>query len=393
MKIEDLLRTVAIGLIWPDGSYIPMAPGRWYVLFRGRQRPLLMSARAERFQQEGLRYFVGGGVKALYARSLLKLSSLVPGAGFLPQLQVKPSQPGEDSGPVPVGNARVAAVQIGTPGPYQKASGLLMSEQGEALALAKVAMVASADRMVTLEAGWLRTIAEIGNLDGQVPRLLATGTALSGRRFLVTTLAPTTRFTRSFTTAHLAFLAALGRARLQVERFTASPCYRNLEWSLSQLESSVSRDVLLVMEQALRDCRRSLSDWCGPFVIAQGDFAPWNIRQQHDRIFVFDWEYACTGANPLFDALNYFLMPRAVSGPAPTPRFLARVMRRVQEIACRLHPEWNWRERVVSAFSLVYLLHILVCYARSRMRFDLEHPVMSRYWKLLERRAEWMVTC
>ena len=66
----------------------------------------------------------------------------------------------------------LAAIQIGTPGPYQKASALLITDKGEGLALAKIALVPGADAMVVSEAGWLRLLETEKRLAGEVPQLL-----------------------------------------------------------------------------------------------------------------------------------------------------------------------------------------------------------------------------
>lgn len=218
MNLDEPLRTISGALAGAEGRAVPIGSARWHVLFGDKQRPLLMPADAYRFQAQGLRYFVGNRLKALYAKTLLKANSLIPNAGFLPEFRLPRGRRSIFPCALPVREPSHSAIQIGTSGPYQKASMLLMSERGEALALAKVAMVPSADRMVTIEANWLKDLADLHNLTGQVPRLLAEGAALNGRRYLVTTLAPSTKITSAFTPAHARFLGAIGRARLDIMR-------------------------------------------------------------------------------------------------------------------------------------------------------------------------------
>ena len=38
-----------------------------------------------------------------------------------------------------------------------------------------------------------------------------------------------------------------------------------------------------------RLCETALLYWTGPYVLSQGDFAPWNIRNLGSQLFVFDW--------------------------------------------------------------------------------------------------------
>lgn len=392
MNLEEPLRNISSALSEPGGRATPIGPGRWHVLFSGRQRPLLVPAERYRLQERCLRYFVGSGLKALYARTLLKLNSLVPTAGLLPEFRLPHPPRSGLPGALPIDEPAHAAIQIGTQGPYQKASVLLVSEEGEGLALAKVAMVPSADRMVGVEARWLKQLERLETLADQVPRLLAQGRALNGRRYLVTNLAPSTKATSAFTPAHARFLGALGRARQDTARFAASACLESLERTLDEVEPCVTRDERNALRLALRDCRIALADFAGPFVLAQGDFAPWNIRLHGERLFVFDWEYARAGANALADLFNYFIIPRAASGRPIGRTRLASTLRRAEALARELHPECAWRPRAVSGLALAYLLEVLLCYSRASQRLDWTHPVIQSYWRLAERRSRWMAS-
>jgi len=392
MNLEQPLRVISSVLAESGklGLGLPIAPGRWHVLFGGRQRPLLIPTGAYRQQKQWLPYFVGGRLKSLYARALLKLNSLLPRGGFLPGFQV----PGAAS----VGGVREApaglraAIQIGTAGPYQKASALLVSERGEGMALAKIALVPSADAMVIAEAKWLRELAGLGPLACQVPQLLAEGAVADGRRYLVTSLAPSTQVTTDFTPAHARFLRRLGRSRMEIMKFRASPCYQYLERSLGVVEPQVTRDDAARLRAAWLDCDRALSGFAGPFVFSQGDFAWWNIRLHPGGIFVFDWEYARQGANPLADLFHFHLMQRAAAGHRIGGWFLARLMRRAQAFAQEFYPEARWRASGVSAFALVYVLDVLLHYCRAVGGLDRTAEVIQGYWRLMERRAAWLTT-
>ncbi|HXV11538.1 MAG TPA: phosphotransferase [Burkholderiales bacterium] len=396
MRLNEPLRGFAGALAGPGssgpGSYtLPIGPGHWHILFGNRSRPLLMPAGAYRVQRQGIRYFVGSRLKTWYANSLLAANSLLPAARLLPELRVPPDQRFPRAFGLPIEGSAQAAVQIGTAGPYQKASVLLMTESGDALAFAKVAMMPSADAMVHTEADWLRALETMSALVGQVPRLIARGTTPNGRHYLVTTLAPGTRTTRAFTPAHAQFLRALGRSRLTAMDFHSAPWVAELECSARDVAAYIENTAATTLRAAFHDCRRILRGRCGPLVVAHGDFAPWNIRLHDQRIFVFDWEYASRAANPLSDAINYLLIPRAVSGRGIGPRFLANAMHRAAGIAQQLYPEWRWNPPEVSALTLGYLLEVLLCYTKSQRQFDSTHPVMESYWHLLVRRRQWLV--
>lgn len=390
MKLEEQMRPVQWHVAEPERRVLPLWPDQWNVLFGDKQRPLWLPPGDYRLQKRCVRYFIGNPYKALYARLLLGIHALLPRARMLPQLRLPRALRSVLSFELPVNGPWRGAIQIGTAGPYQKASVLLTSTSGEGLALAKVAMTQTADAMVMVEAGWLKELAAMRELAGQVPRLIAEGAALNGRRYLVTTLAPSTRQSRALTAGHTRFLEALGRARLQTLTFSSSPCFRYLDRMLAQLAPCLAFRVRAALGEALHDCIAHLSGWTGPFVIAQGDFAPWNIRVHHDQVFVFDWEYARSGANPLADVLNYLLMPRAVSGRGISVRFLRAAIREAGELARRLYPEWSWRAPVISVLALAYLLEVILHYSLANQCVDHAHPVVRSYWQLMEGRGAWL---
>ncbi|MNC84533.1 hypothetical protein D3C83_00890 [compost metagenome] len=154
----------------------------------------------------------------------------------------------------------------------------------------------------------------------------------------------------------------------------------------------------MLLESALLDCRRRLVGYSGPFVLSQGDFAWWNIRLCEPRevrlprrgVFVFDWEYARAGANPLSDLFHYHLIQRAAAGRRIGVLFCASVLRRAQEFARETYPEWKWHASEISALALAYVLEVLLHYCRTCGKIDHGEHVMRGYWSLIERRSTWM---
>jgi Phosphotransferase enzyme family len=360
------------------------------VLFGDKDQPLLVPVRANGTQRWHLPALVGSGWKALHAQTLLQLNAAFPRAGLLPEFRSMEGGHGFFLSQSSFGCPSQTVIQIGRPGPNQTATLLLVSERGDHIALAKVAMVPSADKRLTAESKWLRELEAAPELDDQLPRLLAEGVAPNGRRYLVTTLAPTARTTKAFTPAHAAFLGALGRAGQEVMSFAASPCYEYLENAVDRLVPYLTREERSELHAALHDTRSSLAGWTGPFVIGHGDFIPKNVRLNEERIFVFNWQDARARANPLADALDYFVRPRAITRRGASPAFLAATLRRMEEVAQQLYPEWTWRPRVVSALCLAYLLEtVLRCCAASK---DLarSQAVTVGYFRLIEQRSAWM---
>src|SRR5262249_43517717 len=184
----------------------------------------------------------------------------------------------------------------------------------------------------------------------------------------------------------------LGRVRRDVMSFATSPCRQSLAATLSGIELHLMPAERAVLRAALADCGLLLGDWMGPFVMGHGDFVPWNIRVHDDRIYVFDWEYAHSGANPLADAFNFRVMQRAMGRRAPDAAFLVDAIGRVHRAADLIYPEFAWRRRAVSGLGLAYLLEVLLHYTAASRTLVRTHPVVAAYLRLIEERSTWIAT-
>jgi hypothetical protein len=244
------------------------------------------------------------------------------------------------------------------------------------LRLVKTATDAAAARRLAREALWLRELGEVRSLEGQLPRLIEQGRDEAGREFLVIGIQPGSGETRAFTSDHARFLASLGKARFRAAEFEVSG---KCQWLYRALNELPERSALL--DEAYYDCETSLLYWTGPYVLSQGDFAPWNIRRLGSQLFVFDWGDTHADASPLDDVLHYLMIQRRLKSVP----LLRRAMARAQEFALAAYPEWSWRPRVIGALTLVYLLGVILHRAADRA-----DPVVDAYWKLLEKRTAWM---
>lgn len=257
----------------------------------------------------------------------------------------------------------------------------MAAPHGVALGLVKTAVDAAADPLIEREAQWLREFEEVPSLEGQVPRLLDEGTSAHGRRYLVMSIAPGSGETRAFTPEHARFLASLGKARFRTADFELSACCQSLLGALRELRASASRAASATLEEAFHDCETALLYWTGPYVVSQGDFAPWNIRRHGSQLFVADWGAARAEASPLEDVLHYLMVQRVLRSRRISVRFLQAAMKRAHEFVLEAYPEWSWRERVIGALTLMYLLGAIVRQS---------YPVLGAYWRLIEKRSAWM---
>src|SRR5919198_4539027 len=144
--------------------------------------------------------------------------------------------------------------------------------------LVKTAADEAADALLARESRWLRELERVDTLDGQVPRVLDEGTSPNGRRYLVISMWPGRGETRAFTADHARFLATLGRARFRALEFDACGTCHWIQESLEQARAFASAPAMKTLEASYHDCETALLYWTGPYVLSQGDFAPWNIR-------------------------------------------------------------------------------------------------------------------
>ena len=256
--------------------------------------------------------------------------------------------------------------------------------------LVKTAADEQAERLLAREARWLRELEDVRELEGQVPRVLEEGTSSLGRRYLVISMLPVRSETRAFTDDHSRFLASLRKARLRTLEFEVSGTGQWLQRSIGKARGFASQRQLRTLEASYGDCETALLYWTGPYVLAQGDFAPWNIRNLGSQLFVTDWGHAHADASPLDDVLHYLVIQRALSSRAVSMPVLREAMRRAAEFAMQAYPEWSWRPPVIGALTLVYLLGVVLDRSVRLGRIEPADRVVDAYWKLLEKRSAWM---
>jgi hypothetical protein len=230
----------------------------------------------------------------------------------------------------------------------------------------------------------------VPELDGHVPRVLEEGMSALGRRYLVISMWPAGGETRAFTADHERFLARLGKARFRVADFEVCGSCQWLQQSLGAAQEFALAGEMRTLEASYHDCETALLYWTGPYVLAQGDFAPWNIRNLGAQLFVTDWGHARADASPLDDVLHYLMIQRALHARPVTVPVLRQAMRRAADFAVEAYPEWSWRPQVIGALTLVYLLGVVLDRSLARGRIERADRVVGAFWKLLEKRSLWM---
>jgi hypothetical protein len=256
--------------------------------------------------------------------------------------------------------------------------------------LVKTAADEHGDALLARESRWLHELEEVRTLKDQVPRVIEEGTSREGRRYLVISMWPARGETRAFTAEHARFLASLGKARFRVVDFEVSGTGEWLQRSLAEARAFTSPAAMRTLEDCYHACETALLYWTGPYVLSQGEFAPWNIRRLGSQLFVTDWGNARADASPLDDVLHYVMIQRALFLRPVTVPVLRQAMSRATEFAQHAYPEWSWRPPIIGALTLVYLLGTVLQRAVARRRLDTADRVIGPYWKLLQKRSSWM---
>lgn len=364
-------------------------PGSWHALFSSRARPLLLPAHNRAAQRSGLKFFVGDIWNLLYAHTMLKAHYWLPRRELLPTLSLPLM-----SGPgwlehLLLSEAPQLAFLIGTPGPYQKASILIMSPQGKPLLFVKLALTDSADAMIEREAYWLQRLGQCTALQDMMPRLLGSGRVRNGRHYVVTSVAQGSLSSSSFTAEHARFLRTLALAEMRTQAFDDSAMYHYWRRCLAEMRAGMRDEQQQLLTSAISECLAELMEWHGFTVIAHGDFAAWNIRSNSRTTIVFDWEYASDGALPLLDPLHFLLIPAASSGRGVTSRDLKQALVQIGDYAKVMFPQYAWPTEVVAAQALAYFIQTILFYSQSRGEVPEDHPVVRTYCRLIAERAQW----
>src|SRR5258708_40320367 len=119
--------------------------------------------------------------------------------------------------------------------------------------------------------------------------------------------------TRAFTADHARFLASLRKARLRTLEFDVSGTGQWLSRSIGKAQAFASQRQMRTLEESYSDCETALLYWTGPYVLAQGDFTPWNIRNLGSQSFVTAWAPPTPDASPPADWLRSLTTQRALN--------------------------------------------------------------------------------
>jgi hypothetical protein len=188
----------------------------------------------------------------------------------------------------------------GSPG-LQKPTFVVLDNEGNALAFAKVADKESARALLERETRALLHLAGTPSQQFLAPKLLFEGVVDERYVTLQTPLKGRSGPAR-LSDGHQRFLDCLLGTQ---ERSAGSTEFmRSLAERVESLESPQDQSFL---GRSLARLRPALDSLLVRTTIVHGDFAPWNLRSLEERISAFDWERSSLEGIPLIDSLQHQL--------------------------------------------------------------------------------------
>ena len=191
------------------------------------------------------------------------------------------------------------AISIGTPGPNQKPVLQITNELGQELGYAKVGWNERTVSAVSKEEAALRRIETVRFAGASVPKVLYAGW-LGKRYLMVQSPCGVPEPARAKLTAkHVHFLAQL---------HLAAPSFDKLPYPERSQIALLRRDGYHYFAHVLDGAREYCARFeTAPFGPLHGDFTPWNIRRDCDRLAIVDWECYRRTAPAAWDLFHFIV--------------------------------------------------------------------------------------
>lgn len=213
------------------------------------------------------------------------------------------------------------AVSTGTPNRSQKPVLQLMDEGGHILGYAKIGWNERTIGLVRNEASVLDSLRNRAFTTTVVPRILHAGTWR--QLYILVQSAPGGRVRRApsrLDYRHIRFLCELQR--------TCAPVLPppSLSGQLDALAQMGFHYYVHLLESGLRAASRELAGEVLPAGFGHGDFAPWNIRLEDDRLLVLDWEYGGPGRPLLWDLFHFVIQSAMELHGSPASQIFGQLL-------------------------------------------------------------------
>lgn len=358
----------------------------WKVLYARRRQPLLVPLDIAQ-ARNAIAFFISNPWLRAWGNLLLTLDQWMPRTLLLSKVKLEqfPTHLLFDAS-----DLTETALYCGNPGPLQKLTMYCPGRDGAPGRVVKIAMHASADNAIALEAHWLGTLGNSEQTANFLPRLLQQGTLPYGRRFLAMQALPQGLPAAQFGELHRDFLKVLAGHAAPLTAWNATAAYARLEQRLSIVLPLVSPQHRRLLQTAFDEIGESIGTHQLPSCLAHADFVPWNLRLTQNQLYVFDWEYAEASGNPLQDFLHFHLLPRALRRWPLRTALMPKLLVQACDHANRVFGADSGVAAACGALTLHYLLDTITFYTAASGHLDLKHPVLRTYLRLLAKRAAWL---
>lgn len=250
------------------------------------------------------------------------------------------------------------------PDAQRKAAIGVLDLRGRPLAFGKLAGSATAAGILRHEAEALPALTRLLGSDWGGPRLLFEG-EIDGTYLTFQSPVRGRRVGPELTAAHQHFLSRLRYG--EPVRATET----HLVGALSERLAFVPE-----LRSALERVSPTLEDLVLPRTVVHGDFLPWNLRAQRDRLVAFDWENSELDGLPLLDELDHLLSVGDLVQDWTVEQAAARLKEFVAAGPLALSQD---QTRAVVAVALLNLLARLI-----ELGHELEHPRVAWNRALLD---------
>lgn len=382
---------MSLAQLWPHLSTLQAGETggsrmAWKVLYEGRRQPLLVPLDITQARR-AITFFMRNPLLRYWGHLLLTLDRWFPRAQLLPSVTL-------DNFPYQsmFGNCDLsgAALFVGFPGPLQKLTIYCPDQNGGLGKVAKVALQPSANGAIAQEAHWLSKLNRSEAMAAFLPELLLEGILPCGRSYISMLALPPGISSTHFSASHYAFLRVLAQQKPALYLWQQSDAYKRLYKRTHDVLPLIEPSYRTLLLGALAEVEQQIGNQELPAGMVHGDFAPWNLRINSGRLFVFDWEYAEACGNPLQDFLHFHLIPRALQRWPLRTRWMPNLLAKTAEFGNNMFGADSGVGAASGALITHYLLDTVTFYINASGDFDMQHPVINTYLRLLEERALWL---
>lgn len=220
------------------------------------------------------------------------------------------------------------AIYAGSESPARKITALGLSSDCRKQIIARIADTDLAAAAIRQESAALQILAQ-SPLAGSVPVLIAEGECGPYVVQLQSCLPKVRGQCTTLTNAHIDFLSALSR----INRTTV-PIHRTGGWNI--ISEAAGSPKAGKLPEAIRHIISSLLNNSTANRIVEchmthGDFAPWNIIAEKDRILVYDWEESIPLGLPFLDVFHFIYRQAALVGPWKGAPIIINKMKKASE--------------------------------------------------------------